>query len=99
MSTFLQDFAAFAKANGYHIFRVTEILQGESETLELHPVPRCQNSYSVAKVFVVTALGMLWDRGLLRTDDRITDPFRSRWFAGNLSALWTRLPADKPEAR
>lgn len=73
MSTFLQDFAAFAEANGYHIFRVTEIFRGQSETLELRPVPRCQNSYSVAKVFTVTALGILWDRGLLRLDDKITD--------------------------
>lgn len=93
MSTFLQDFAAFAEANGYHIFRVTEILQGESETLELHPVPRCQNSYSVAKVFVVTALGMLWDRGLLRLDDKITDILH-RFLPNNIDPRWEAVTVE-----
>ena len=33
------------------------------------PCSNCHNSYSVAKLFIVTALGMLWDEGKIRMDD------------------------------
>lgn len=36
-----------------------------------HPCSNCLNSYSVAKLFVVTALGMLWDEGKIRMEDPI----------------------------
>lgn len=35
------------------------------------PCNNCNNSYSVAKLFIVTALGMLWDEGKIRMDDPI----------------------------
>jgi CubicO group peptidase (beta-lactamase class C family) len=93
MSIFLEDFAAFAETNGYHIFRVTEIVPGKCETLELHPAPRCQNSYSVAKVFTVTALGLLWDRWLLRADDKITDILR-RFLPKSLDPRWETVTVE-----
>lgn len=34
---------------------------GEIQSHRFQPCNRCNNSYSVAKVFVVTALGLLWD--------------------------------------
>lgn len=37
----------------------------------LQPCSKCLNSYSVAKLFVVTALGMLWDEGKIRMSDPI----------------------------
>jgi hypothetical protein len=36
----------------------------------------CTNSYSVAKVFTMTAIGMLHDAGRLRVQDRVIDIFR-----------------------
>ena len=40
------------------------------------PTNACQNSYSVAKAFVVTAIGILYDRGLIKPEDRITEILR-----------------------
>jgi CubicO group peptidase (beta-lactamase class C family) len=34
---------------------------------------RCHDIYSVAKAFTVTAAGLAYDRGLLKTTDRVTD--------------------------
>lgn len=39
------------------------------------PCNNCNNSYSVAKAFVMTAIGLLWDDGLLQVEDRIADIF------------------------
>ena len=36
----------------------------------------CTNSYSVAKFFTMTAIGMLWDPGKLRVEDKVVDIFR-----------------------
>ena len=44
--------------------------QGLSEC-KMQPCSNCSNSYSVAKLFVVTALGLLWDEGKIRMDDPI----------------------------
>ena len=38
-------------------------------TYRFQPCNNCANSYSVAKLFVVTALGMLWDEGRIRMED------------------------------
>ena len=39
----------------------------------LQPGNRCSNSYSVAKAFTMTAVGMLWDEGKLDLEDSIAD--------------------------
>ena len=41
-------------------------------THRFQPCSNCHNSYSVAKVFVMTALGMLYDEGRLRPEDPIS---------------------------
>ena len=41
-------------------------------THRFQPCNNCANSYSVAKLFVVTALGMLWDEGKIRMDDPLS---------------------------
>ena len=46
-----------------------------SEGIKTHrfqPCSNCLNSYSVAKAFIVTALGFLWDDGKIRMDDPIS---------------------------
>ena len=44
-------------------------------TLQFQPANACNDSYSVAKLFTVTALGMLWDEKKLSFDERICDIF------------------------
>lgn len=76
MSKFLDDFKKQAEEWGNHIFRVSEIYGDEEpETIEMNPAGACLNSYSVAKVFTVTAIGMMYDKGLLSVDERIVDIF------------------------
>lgn len=39
----------------------------------IHPADPATNSYSVAKAFTMTAIGMLWDRGHIRVEDKVYD--------------------------
>lgn len=76
MSKFLDDFVKQAKEWGNNLFRVSEMIgEEEPETVEISPVTACFNSYSVAKVFTVTAIGMLYDKGLISLDERVVDIF------------------------
>ncbi len=70
MSCFLE--ACRATIGEAPVIRVSEVWRGgEIETMELMRVSACQNVYSVAKTFTMTALGLLYDRGLLRLDEKI----------------------------
>lgn len=74
MSDFLDSVSAFIREKNYNIYSIAEIYDGgEAESVCITPANACQNSYSVAKVFTVTAIGLLYDRGLIRTDSLITD--------------------------
>ncbi len=76
MSEFLQYLSDVARRAGGSFYKITEICHGVSETVTLTPANACQNSYSVAKAFTTTAIGMLWDDGLLDTNEKIVDIFK-----------------------
>lgn len=74
MSQFLQDFKKeilqHADAN---VFFIAEYSEDGIQAEALCTTNPCQNVYSIAKAFVVTAVGLLVDRGLLSTDELLTD--------------------------
>ena len=55
------------------VFSIAAWQDGKVEELNLIKTNPCQNVYSVAKAYVVTAVGILVDRGLLSTDEIVTD--------------------------
>ncbi len=73
MSGFINDFKQFAKAKGYNILSVAEIKDGVAESECFMPCSAAFDCYSVAKVFVVTAIGLLHGDGLLSLDDKVCD--------------------------
>lgn len=88
MSQFLKDLEAFVKTLPFTIIRATEICRGQSETLEYSPGNPCQNTYSVAKLFTATAIGILWDRKELRLDEKICDIFAQELPAEGMDERW-----------
>ena len=74
MSKFLDAFKAeIDTRENANVFFIGEYHDGKIETMRLQHTNPCQDTYSVSKAFVVTAIGMLVDRGLLRTDETLTD--------------------------
>ena len=74
MSGFLKAFSDFMASREHHMHRVAEFRTGgEAAFIELSPALPCQNIYSVAKVFTVAAVGLLFDRGLISTDDTVVE--------------------------
>lgn len=74
MSRFLEEFAKRVREKNLNLYTIAEIrTNGTAESMVLKHTNRCQDSYSVAKAFVVAAIGLLYDRGLIRTEERIPD--------------------------
>ena len=77
MNKFLTDFQEFMKTQPFRIIRLSEVQgDGEIRTWEMTEASRSQNTYSVSKTFVMTGIGMLWDRGLISLDEKIVDILR-----------------------
>lgn len=64
------DFIREKKLNIYDIAVMTE--EGIKESY-CQPCNACNDSYSVTKLFISSAIGVLLDKGLLRLDDKIMD--------------------------
>ena len=94
MSKFLDDFIkeieTREKAN---VFFIAEYNGGEIEVKKLAHTNPCQDTYSVSKAYVVTALGLLFDRGLLRTDEILTDILADE-LPETYNEVWTKTTVD-----
>ncbi len=74
MSKFLEDIKAFCLKNDYCVYSIGEIKDGgEAEEITVTEANVCQNGYSVAKAFTVTAIGLLYDRGKITPQDKVVD--------------------------
>ncbi len=79
MHPFLGKCGKFIADNQLSIIRVA-MAQGEEEpeVWNCRQENFCQNTYSVAKTFTATAVGLLWDKGLLKLDEKVCDILRDR---------------------
>ena len=94
-SPFLESCASFVKARGLNILRVSQSFRGgEIQTLECLPISRCQDMYSVAKTFTMTAIGLLYDRGLIRPDEKICDILREELPESGMDERWRTATVD-----
>ncbi len=83
----LDRLAERAKSGACTYYKITLVEKGVSQTVVVTPANGAQNSYSVAKAFTVTAIGMLVDRGLLRVEERVCDILREVLPSG-IDPLW-----------
>ena len=54
------------------------------------PFDNCHNCYSIAKVFTVTAIGMLYDEGKIHTSDKIFD-ILGKYFPKSFDSKWKNV--------
>lgn len=78
MSSFLDYLKREIIKSEDNFFSIAEIIgDGDPEVVELKRNNPCQDIYSVAKAFIVTAIGMCVDRGLLKVTDTVVDALGS----------------------
>lgn len=95
MSRFLNELAEFLKTQPFEIIRISEVCgDNEPETLEGRPANPCQNVYSVAKSFTMTAIGLLYDRGLVRPEDKVCDILSDELPEEGMDPRWHDVTID-----
>ncbi len=62
--------------NNIRLYGITEIIDGKVDSRIITPDSKCHNGYSVAKAYTATAIGMLYDEGKLKTEERVYDILR-----------------------
>ena len=71
-----QDLIRTAESTGCNLYDMALYTEeGGIQTHRFQPCANANNSYSVAKAFVVTAIGMLRDENRIRVTDRFADLF------------------------
>lgn len=55
------------------LYSIAKMEDGEVQVKYVTPASKCHDSYSVAKVFTVTAVGLLYDEGKISLDDCVYD--------------------------
>ena len=95
MGRFQTELGEFLKDKPWNVIRAAEI-RGEDEidVLECAEANRCQNVYSVAKTFAMTAAGILWDKGELSLEERIVDILRDEIPGSGVDERWGRVTVE-----
>lgn len=89
----INELVKTAKENGLNIYSIA-VMDGDGiHTAQLIPANRCNNSYSVAKAFTMTAIGMLWDQKKLDVTDRVFDIMRDE-FPDSYDPTWENVTVD-----
>ena len=84
-----------ARRDNINTYRLSVSDERGIETLERIPANPCQNCYSVAKVFCVTAIGMLFDEKKLSPNTTIADIFADELKQyGIPQKKWERITVD-----
>ena len=86
----IDELEKIARADSGCFYSICEIYQGKSKNVEIHPANRSQNTYSIAKLFTVTAIGILEDRGLVDTDEAVYPIFEDQ-FPESFDSGWKEV--------
>ena len=94
MGDMLRDCMRFLDTQPFEIIRISQIFNdGEVQTLDREKTNFCQNIYSGAKAFTTTAIGILFDMGLIKPEDKITALFSDELPAGT-DERWALATVD-----
>ncbi len=95
MSKFMTDFSDFMKQQPFEIIRYSQVLNdGEIETFIGTKANPCQNTYSVAKTFTATAVGILFDQGKLDVNEKVTDILADELPESGMDPRWYDVTVD-----
>ena len=95
MSDILNRLGDIAEKQGINTYCISVSDPNGLETLDRIPANPCQNCYSVAKVFCVTAIGMLFDEKKLTPDTAVADIFREELMQYGIPAQkWENVTVD-----
>lgn len=89
----INDIARKAAEENLNIYSIAVMDETGINEVRIHPADLCTNSYSVAKAFTVTAVGMLWDRNMIRVEDKVFDILKEE-FPDEFDPKWKDVTVE-----
>lgn len=83
----------FAQKNAPDMYWISVVENAKSSTQSIMKANQTNNSYSVSKLFTVTALGMLFDEGKLSPDEKVIDVLRD-YIIEDMDKKWNEVTVD-----
>lgn len=77
----------------YQLYDAAVYHNGETASRQFRPCNNANNSYSVAKAFIMTAAGMLYDEGKLDPSQKVIDILRP-FFPEHYDSAWEQVTID-----
>ncbi|HIX93245.1 MAG TPA: beta-lactamase family protein [Firmicutes bacterium] len=93
MCKYTEEIINKARKCGDWLYSIAVAENERLTTAAIRPANRTNDCYSVAKLFTVTALGMLYDERRLDVDERIVDIFSSE-LPDDIDPGWERVTVD-----
>ena len=78
---------------GLRLYDFALYTDGKVSMHRFQPCNHCNDSYSVAKAFTMTAIGLLWDDGKLRVTDSLYDLFHDN-FPSDADERWKKTTIE-----
>ncbi len=96
MSVFLNDMSEFCKNIEANIYYIGAVENGsfDAERIAVNESNNCSDMYSVAKVFTVTAVGLLYDRGLIGLEEKVCDILGDELCPEGMDERWRSVTVD-----
>lgn len=89
----INDIARKAAEENLNIYSIAVMDETGINEIRVNPADLCTNSYSVAKAFTVTAVGMLWDQNRLRVEDKVFDILKDE-FPDGFDPKWRDVTVE-----
>ena len=67
----LNKLVSFIRENNLNFYDLAVMTPEGIESTKLQPCNSCNDSYSITKAFITTAIGLLWDEGRIHLDDTL----------------------------
>ena len=93
MSIIGEKITDFIKENGLPVFSLALLGDEIDESITVIKTNRCQDSYSVAKAYAVTAFGLAFDRGLIRPEDSVAT-LLGKYMKPDTDPRWNEITYD-----
>lgn len=81
------------KQHEMNVYSLALMNEDGIQEVRIHPADLATNSYSVAKAFAMTAIGMLWDKGQIRVEDKVYD-IMSEEFPEEFDPRWKEVTVE-----
>ena len=89
----IKEMETYIHNKGMNFYDLAVMTDEGIESCKLQPCNHCNDSYSIAKAFTMTAIGLLVDQGMLRVEDRVIDLLKD-YVPENIDTKWKLVTVE-----